>query len=98
MSDEDLKPNLCMVIGSSKEEVYEGLTPFKDLKTKKSNLNLYKHHSIMLGTLWPASFSTIFALLSWFTRGAEGDEVSVTHTLVLSGTQHVCNIHTGVAF
>ena len=97
MSDENLKPNLCMVIGSSKEEIYEGPAPVKGLKTKKSTLNLYKHYFIMLRTLCPASFRTVLVLLSWFTRDAEGDEVSVAHTLVLSGTQHECNIHTGVA-
>ena len=52
---------------------------------------------IMLCTLCPATFRTVLALLSWFTREAEGDEVFVAHTLVLSGTQHECNMHTGEA-
>ena len=67
------------------------------LEDIEKTLNLYKYYFVMLCTLCPASFRAVFALLSWFTKDAEGDEVSVAHTLVLCGTQHECNIHTGVA-
>ena len=63
VSHENLKPNLCTMIGSSKKEMYEGLTPSKDLKTKKSTVNLYK--TLLYNAFHPLSCQFPYCLCSF---------------------------------